>query len=116
MKLAFLLLAAVAVAACSDSGGNAMDMSIVDLASLCGHPGDKGNSLGVGQYCQVLADCTGKASICSTLGSNNTFFCTFVCHQASDAGPATDCGENATCFCGSQGSSSGCACYPTSCQ
>jgi hypothetical protein len=88
-----------------------------DLAvfSVCGHPGDTGNSLGVGKYCTKLTDCTSnpKATLCSILGSDNAFFCTMTC-TASDMG-STECGENAICQCGSGSGQSGCGCYPTSC-
>jgi hypothetical protein len=86
-----------------------------DLASICGHPNDTGNSLGVGKYCNdpLGSECSGnsKAKICSTLGDMTAHFCTFICTLASDAGPGTDCGSGATCFCrGAQ-----CACTPLSC-
>ncbi len=89
----------------------AQDMTVGrDLASLCGHPGDTGNSLGVGKYCTKLSDCTSntKATLCTILGSDNTYFCTFAC-TGSDLG--SECGENATCQC--QGGQ--CGCYPSSC-
>jgi hypothetical protein len=89
-----------------------------DMASnsICGHPGDTGNSLGVGKYCvSPITDCANNAmaTICTTLGSDNTFFCTFPC-TASDMG--NPCGENAACVCGSGSSQSGCACFPDRCK
>jgi hypothetical protein len=110
---AFLVAAALMCGCANGSGGP--DMAAPN--SLCGHPGDKGNSLGVGQYCLVIADCTGKAALCSTLGGNtNTYFCTLTCTLGNDGGvAATNCGENATCVCGSSSGGSGCACYPNSC-
>ena len=92
-----------------------------DLAvfSVCGHPGDVGNSIGVGKFCMKLTDCTSntKATLCSTLGSDNAYFCTMPCTPpANDMTPSTECGENAYCQCGSGSAQSGCGCYPTSCQ
>ena len=86
--------------------------------SVCGHPGDVGNSLGVGKYCQKLTDCTSnpKATLCSTLGSDNAFFCTMTCTPPANDMGSTECGENAFCQCGSGSAQSGCGCYPNSCQ
>jgi hypothetical protein len=79
-------------------------------ASICGEPGDPGNSIGVGKYCDDLADCSGntEATICATLGNPQAHFCTKIC--SADAGP-TDCGEMATCVC----QSAGCGCTPDAC-
>jgi len=101
-----------------------------DLAvfSVCGHPGDVGNSIGVGKYCtHITGDCNPPAGVdmsvakwatlCSVLGSDNAFFCTKTCTPpANDMTPSTECGENAYCQCGSGSAQSGCGCYPTSCQ
>jgi hypothetical protein len=86
------------------------------FSSLCGHPGDVGNELGVGLFCEKLDDCANntKATICSSLGndpanpSQNAFFCTLECTQTS---PAGFCGTNAACMCGS----AGCGCAPNTC-
>lgn len=95
------------------------DMAV--LLSQCGHPGDKGNNLGVGKFCTSIADCTnnGKTNICSSLGNgampsmDDTYFCTiYPCKQD---GGASECGDNATCVCGSGGGMTGCACTPNSC-
>jgi hypothetical protein len=77
--------------------------------SFCGHPGDKGNSLGVGHYCVTSADCSDntRATLCATAGDEGAFFCTFVCHQD---GPPDQCGEDAECTC--QGP---CGCFPKAC-
>jgi hypothetical protein len=108
-----LLAAALALSACGgdDTAATSADMRAgADFASLCGHPGDKGNSLGVGKYCSKLSDCNGAmANLCSVLGSSNTFFCTFQCSGNPDLG--SECGENASCQC--QGGQ--CGCYPSSC-
>jgi hypothetical protein len=109
---------------CGSSGGGGPDMSAVpkdltvgsmaDIAmignSCCGQPGDKGNSLGVGQFCNP-DPCTGdKAIFCASLGGDDRqHFCTFPC-SVPDGG-MDPCGENAFCACrGGQ-----CGCAPTSC-
>lgn len=88
------------------------------LLSRCGHPGDVGNSLGVGKFCTNQGpDCSGngKATSCSALfngstpSASDTYFCSFQC-QSTD--PPGVCGENAACLCNS---SNICACIPTSC-
>jgi hypothetical protein len=96
--------------------GGGGDMAMVQ--SLCGHPGDTGNALGVGKFCMTLNDCANntQANICSSLGNdpanpqNDTFFCTIYPCPMSDAGVA-QCGDNAGCQC--QGGM--CACAPNSC-
>ena len=87
------------------------------LNSICGHPGDVGNSLGVGKFCMKISDCSAnsKATLCSTLGSDNTYFCTMTCTPPANDMGSTECGENAICQCGSGSAQSGCGCYPTSC-
>ena len=81
--------------------------------SACGHPGDKGNSLGVGQYC-TSQDCPSTAPVCSVLNNTSepanmqTFFCVLPCTACS---PAGFCGDGASCVC----SSAGCGCIPDSC-
>ena len=121
MRIAFVLMLAVGLSAslagCDDSGGGAPDLSMV--LSSCGQPGDKGNSKGVGQFCEHISDCEGATNICSSLGNgqtpsaSDTYFCTiYPCH--ADAG-TDECGENATCVCGSGGGMSGCACTPDKC-
>lgn len=119
LSLSFALL--LAVAGCGDDTAAGVDMapdlsvSLKDMAlpSQCGHPGDTGNSKGVGLYCTLADDnCKPPASLCSALGngstpsSSDTYFCTMVC-----APGATDCGAGASCAC----QSSQCACVPNSC-
>ena len=115
-----LLVAATLLVGC---GGNsapmdaAVDHLVLDLSinSICGHPGDVGNSVGVGKFCTVESDCSGNtlATICTQLDpTSGAYFCTVPC-TAGDGG--TNCGENAHCACGSGGSQSGCGCYPDSC-
>ena len=100
----------------SDGGANDLSASsgkdLVGATSQCGHPGDKGNSIGVGKFCSHVSDCTGntKANLCAQLGDPNQFFCTFAC---SATGPANQCGENATCACDPMGR--GCGCFPLAC-
>lgn len=103
------MAAAILIAGCAGDGAGANDMAAP--ASICGHPGDVGNSIGVGMYCTRISDCTKKASLCTTLGSNNTFFCTRSCDPGSDMGLVAQCGENARCAC--QGGQ--CGCYPSAC-
>jgi hypothetical protein len=81
--------------------------------SGCGHPGDKGNSIGVGSFCVTSNDCScnSGATLCSTLGGPGTDFCTTLCMPVDGGGDA-GCGENATCFCQGPGA---CGCTPNSC-
>jgi hypothetical protein len=89
--------------------------------SQCGHPGDKGNSIGVGSFCVTSNDCVncnGSANgvdLCSDLGGPGEYFCTKICIAPPDAGADgggdSGCGENATCEC--QGAQ--CGCTPNSC-
>jgi hypothetical protein len=77
--------------------------------SICGNPGDMGNSMGVGKYCNAASDCMGlAASLCSTLGNKMTHFCTEFCK--TDGG-ATQCGDMASCI--TQGNFT--VCVPDSC-
>ena len=110
----------------SGGGGGTSSGADMALLSSCGHPGDTGNSIGVGKFCKTIGDCSGpglKTNICSALGNGSTpsasdsYFCTiYPCHP-SDMGPDTaECGDNADCVCGSGMGGSGCACTPTSCK
>jgi hypothetical protein len=122
-----ILALAGAVGGCGSSnnngdGGAPSDMSAVVgadmlLLSRCGHYGDTGNSLGVGQFCTNQGpDCSAnsKAKSCSALfngttpSANDSYFCSFLC--ASTDPPGT-CGENARCVCAAQG----CACIHVRC-
>lgn len=114
---------AILSAACNGSGGNGgnqpgpdLAMAPADLApfpSVCGKPGDTGNSLGVGKFCQTLDDCSGnsKAKICPIVFAPDSmaYFCTLTCTPTD--GGANTCGENASCQC--QGGQ--CACTPDRC-
>ena len=112
MKKAALLwgIAVIFLASGCGSGSSPGDGGVSDGGvSLCGKPGDQGNSLGVGKYCTGLNDCIGlTASLCSILFQPNTYFCTFQCN--ADGG-AAQCGDNATCYC----QVAGCGCTPTAC-
>ena len=108
----------------SGDGGSAADMSVAAgpdmfLLSRCGHVGDVGNSLGVGQFCTNQGpDCTAnsKAKCCSAIFNGQTpsaddaYFCSFQCFPGTD--PPDVCGDNAACLCNSTGA---CACIPTKC-
>lgn len=120
---AAILFGLLALAGCGgDNPGTAHDMAMPDLfvLSQCGHPGDTGNSLGVGQFCTTFKDCGGSTNLCSKIGNDpngpnpkDTYFCTiYPC--SPDAG-TSECGENATCTCGDSGGMTGCACTPNRC-
>lgn len=102
-------------AACGDDGGKGggghPDASIDAFTSLCGHPGDPGNEMGVGKFCASISDCSSSQSapLCSSLGDPMTHFCTHTC---SSTGPATQCGTGAECTCNS---SNQCGCTPSAC-
>ena len=107
------LLLVVAAAACGgddDDGTTATDAAPDALVSICGFPGDQGNSLGIGKFCLNLSDCrdTPSAPLCSIVGDRTTHFCTRTC--SVDAGPE-QCGEDVSCQCGD----GGCGCTPNSC-
>lgn len=121
------LAVAVAAGGCGSDhpagdGGASTDLSAVAAADMfllsrCGHYGDSGNSLGVGQFCTNQGpDCgmNSKARSCAALLNGSTpsatdaYFCTFLC-AATD--PPGACGEDARCLC----SGPSCACIPTRC-
>ena len=107
-------LVGLTIALVMGCGGGAAgdDGTTVDAASglskVCGTPGDDGNDIGVGKYCNQISDCSGLgAGICAILGDPNAHFCTKTCTQGS-----TDaCGADATCSC--QGGA--CGCVPNTC-
>jgi hypothetical protein len=94
------------------SSGSTADAGVgVDAAPFeCGKPGDQGNSIGVGKYCDGLLDCVSNttATLCATLGDPGAHFCTTTCAQGDNSA----CGENATCQC--QGGQ--CGCFPDACK
>lgn len=117
-----LLLAACGSSSNPQDAAVAADMSApagpdMSLLSRCGHPGDTGNSLGVGLFCTNDGpDCGGnsKATLCSALvngqtpSASDSYFCTFQCATTD---PPGTCGENAACVC----SGANCACVPARC-
>jgi hypothetical protein len=121
----FVALAVVVACSSSSSGAGASDAGAVDsscdpIDSQCGQPCQAGNSLGVGQFCNNITDCsqTPNAHLCSSLGSLSTHFCTFRC-MAPDAalpegggGFPTSCGTGASCTCDNSGN---CGCTPNTC-
>src|SRR5262245_27279505 len=103
-SLRALIGLALLIAACSDdTAAGTPDLKMPDLAvySLCGHPGDVGNSLGVGRFCNKFSDCAvnSQAIVCAVVGVPNEHFCTFMCHPAASDGGSSECGENAMCAC-----------------
>ena len=108
MKLAFSFMMLVSLSGCD----GAADPGPPDMffQSLCGRPGESGNSLGVGRFCEELSDCrnNGSAGLCTAVADPQRFFCTKVC--AGDGG-AGECGEGAACAC----QPGACACVPKPC-
>jgi hypothetical protein len=123
MRLVVLFLVTLA-AGCGDDttvASNPQDLSAPsggDLAidSLCGHPGDPGNDVGVGKFCKVSSDCAGlKASFCSTvmpIPQGPVYFCTVPCA----AGDSSGCGTGATCTCLDPNNPTLCGCVPDLCR
>ena len=88
----------------------------LSVYSVCGHPGDTGNSLGVGKYCMDSMDCAQPASACSTLmpiPQGPIYFCTMLCDPNATT---STCGENATCTCLNANNPNLCGCVPDSCR
>src|SRR5262245_2642203 len=118
MRALFLVLFA-ATAACSSSsssssGSAPSDAGTKDAAtsSTCGHPGDVGNALGVGKYCEKKTECDGTpgAPFCSIVGDPTTHFCTKLCD--ADASVEAQCGSaDMVCAC----NTGGCGCTPKIC-
>src|SRR5262245_18420557 len=109
MRRIIILVPSIAAGmiACGSSSRNSkpLDAAVDADDSSCGHPGDMGNELGVGQYCNTLTDCGSNAGalLCATLGNPQAHFCTKTCVGSGSAG---QCGTNATCEC--QGGQCGC--------
>jgi hypothetical protein len=82
------------------------------IQSRCGQPGDTGNELGIGAYCDSNTPCSGN-TICSNIQNDpsqperNTFFCTIPCQVGSTG----TCGSNASCVC----ENGLCGCAPDRC-
>jgi len=103
----------------ADGGGGGADAApTIDgagggdgFSANCGQPGDLGNSMGVGKYCdQAFGQCEAPASICAILSGDDTAtFCTKICD--GDMPDLEQCGEDATCAC----MGSNCGCTPNAC-
>jgi hypothetical protein len=109
-RIAVIVVCALFAVSCSSSNKPPPDAAPDAPASFCGHPGDVGNDIGVGAFCNTLSDCsnTVSAHLCATLGDPMAHFCTKTCTMG---GPADQCGMMATCEC----QSAGCGCTPNSC-
>ena len=107
------LISFVFLVGCGGGGTAAKpDASVDAYFSNCGHPGDQGNELGIGKFCdsQASGECstTMSAPLCSALGDNTTHFCTKTCTMGS----TTQCGTATMCVCNG---SNQCGCTPTVC-
>jgi hypothetical protein len=118
MRLIGLLLCLTAFGCKNEGGPPPVDMSMVtpdlSVSRHCGNPGDTGNNLGVGKYCQSQADCAGlTANFCPVQFNPNATFCTIIfCTPDPDGGATAECGDQgARCRC--QGTN--CACAPGRC-
>ena len=93
-----------------DDGGNAIDAApgADAFQTICGSPGDEGNSLGIGRFCDSLGDCLGTpdAPLCAILGDPLAHFCTKRCDPEDD-----ECGEDTACECDGDN----CGCTPNAC-
>ncbi len=116
----FALVCLVAAGACGnpDASPSSWDAGVTHADTglpICGKLGDRGNSNGVGKYCNALGACPTnvQASICAILGDASQHYCTMFC-QSPDAGVANPCGAGASCRCDRmQGL---CSCVPEACQ
>lgn len=113
--ISFILAAAVAYACGSSSTAKKPDAKVDAFSSTCGQPGDLGNELGVGKFCNDLADCmsTPSARLCSIIGDPTTHVCTKTCAGSGSAGSGM-CGTAASCTCDTS-SPPQCGCVPNSC-
>jgi len=113
VKYALLAFALVAAACGGDDGATKYrDAAIDAFESECGQPGDMGNELGIGAFCdpgnQPDIHCPSTAPLCSIIGDETTHFCTKTCPMNS----TTACGTGAECTCNS---SNQCGCTPSVC-
>jgi hypothetical protein len=101
---------ACALGALAGCGGDDAPAAPDAFFSTCGLPGDEGNELGIGRFCETLGDCAGAADapLCSNIGDATTWFCTRTCADETDDGV---CGAGAECTCGD----GGCGCTPSVC-
>jgi hypothetical protein len=111
MKYALAALAlALVFAACGgdDSATVKHDAAVDAFESDCGFPGDPGNEMGIGKFCDPDNQCPSSAPLCSVIGDDRTHFCTKICQMGS----TTACGTGAECTCNS---SNQCGCTPSAC-
>ena len=77
------------------------------VTEACVPVGTKGNSIGVGAYCQKAADCPNAGAFCTAgQAPKGAEFCTAFCAVDSD------CGEGAKCYAGDP---RGKGCVPIAC-
>ena len=97
------------------AGGGGRDLAVgPDLhaapTSCCGAPGNPGNELGVGKFCQTTIDCASQqANLCAATFAPGLTFCTQSCTMG---GGNAQCGSGGICQCAGQGQ---CACVPAEC-
>ncbi len=90
-------------------------LDVLTADSCCGFPGDRGNELGVGQFCVNDDYCARNdgARTCSSaengLTDHESFFCTMPCDPGAEG---NTCGEGAACECEEE---IGCGCTPIAC-
>jgi hypothetical protein len=81
------------------------------LLGMCAAPGDPGNSVGVGRFCQSASDCAAfPNTMCLGQVLKGADFCTLLCTSPQD----TSCRENAVCLC-DPSAVGNCACIPAKC-
>lgn len=128
MRVFASLVFALAIAGCGGNnsttdGGGGADLSgaVHDMAaacnpsmpaaSQCGHQCDKGNSKGIGAFCDNMNASCGAGLLCSHLVEPTTYFCTKACTPDKNNMDVATCGENTLCQC----AGAGCGCTPNSC-
>jgi hypothetical protein len=99
-----LLIIGMFLAACGGDDSGTVDA----FYSTCGHPGDMGNEVSIGKFCEDGTMCVSTAPLCSNIGDASTHFCTRTCPM----GDNSVCGTGAQCTCNS---SNQCGCTPTVC-
>jgi len=113
MRLIIVSIALAVAVACSSSGDkktpDAFVPAVDAFQSTCGHPGDTGNEMMIGKFCESFSDCPQSAPLCSIIGDPTTHFCTRTCQGS---GSNATCGTNTTCTCNS---SNQCGCTPNAC-
>ena len=78
------------------------DAGVTLNGSPCAAVGDKGNSLGVGQYCTTGgSECSGSAAVCLADYTQGAFgdFCTKLCTTAADCAEGAACEGTTTAIC-----------------